>query len=237
MPENLQALLILLFFIAPGFLFTHACQCRLPRYYREPNLFHQTITAIVASVLIHALLLLLLLGGLALTGLVAPSISLALKFAKPLQDYSNGELVLVTGYATFSLAAGWYSGLAFQRILIAETPGFRRFVRLLLGLSKQEIPLWGVLIRDLAEGRSVRLKVHLRNGDECIGNVEHLRWVGEKDVVFELILKDVSYTRAPGMNPAPATRRLPGHHLLLLSGDILWLSRIDIDTLLGGRPP
>ena len=54
---NLQSIILLLFFIAPGFVFTRTYTAYRPRYYREPTAFEQFILATVGSTIIHATVL------------------------------------------------------------------------------------------------------------------------------------------------------------------------------------
>ena len=46
---NIESIILLLVFIAPGFLFTRTYTAYRPRYYTAPNAFAQFILAIVGS--------------------------------------------------------------------------------------------------------------------------------------------------------------------------------------------
>ena len=235
MPSNLQAFLVLLFFIAPGFLFLQAYQYGRARYYREPNLFRQTLSTLIASTVIHTLLL-LFLGVVTLAYLAISRASFTVSYLlKPLPNYPANELVsyfiVLASYSAFSLLAGWWSGLRWQRVMTSEVPGrFDRTLGKVFGLGKEEAPLWWVLIGQMyAKGIEPQLQVHLRNGDECIGTVDDLRWIGDRDLMFELILRDVSYMMTQKTDTLVLEeRKLLNQRLLLLSSDILWLSRIDL---------
>ncbi|MFQ5852403.1 MAG: DUF6338 family protein [Candidatus Binatia bacterium] len=246
MPSNLQSFLLLLILIAPGFLFTQASAYGRPRYYKEPDLFRQTVSTLIASTVIHTLLL-LFLGGIAFTLLriLGPDLSVH-DLLKPLPDYPVHELVgysiILASYSAVSLFLGWRGGLFWQGLRRSEVPdSLERVINRVIGLGGgvEEIPLWWRLIgesyiRRRAEGRETQLKVHLRNGDECTGIIDDLRWVGEKETVFELVLKDVFYVKKDKLDDSASEgRRLPGHRLLLLSSDILWLSRIDLPPVGG----
>ena len=63
---NLESILLLLFFIAPGFLFTRTYTAYRPRYYHEPDAFEQFVLAIIGSAIIHATLLIGIALGLTL---------------------------------------------------------------------------------------------------------------------------------------------------------------------------
>ena len=47
---NLESIVLLLFFIAPGFVFTRTYTAYRPRYFRQPSAFEQFVLAIVSSV-------------------------------------------------------------------------------------------------------------------------------------------------------------------------------------------
>ena len=63
---NLESIILLLIFIAPGFLFTRTYTAYRPRYYRSPAAFEQFVLAIVGSTVIHAGLLIVVALGVLL---------------------------------------------------------------------------------------------------------------------------------------------------------------------------
>jgi len=207
LPSNFQVFLLTLLFIAPGFLFARSYWRDLPRYYEEPNLFHQTVSTIIASTVIHSLLLFLIGGAvLVYTGLKGPNIG---EIFKPLPDYPVGEfitrLLAFVAYSGLSLGLGWFGGSRWQRWFPVE------------------IPIWASLMANLrARGiKEPQFKVRLRNGEEYTGTLKSFRWVGSKDMIYELILTNVSYKQ---VNASSAEERTLLHHrVLLLSSDILWL--------------
>jgi hypothetical protein len=57
MGVGLEGLVALLLFIAPGFLYSRSYLAARPHFQRVPELFQQTVLAVVGSALIHAGLL------------------------------------------------------------------------------------------------------------------------------------------------------------------------------------
>ena len=79
-----------------------------------------------------------------------------------------------------------------------------------------------------------RVVAWLRSGERFEGNLVELRIpVGEADVI-ELALEDVTFQASEPARSKPSASRaskptpLPHHRVLLKSGDILWLGRVDV---------
>ncbi len=210
MLTDLPSFLLLLLFIAPGFLFARAYWRDLPRYYRDPNLFQETISAIIASTAIHFLLLV----PFTLIAAVSPefrSWAIALltdPLSKSTPTVSPFNLPLLAMYPVVSLGVGWLGGLLWRR---RSPPPL--------------LPWWANLVAEAqARGQTIRLHVRLRNGEQYVGTLERFFWIGSKETTYELALTAV--LRENPDRPQTKPIRLAGQTLLLLSSDILWLSRI-----------
>jgi len=210
MLTDLPSFLLLLLFIAPGFLFARAYWRDLPRYYRDPNLFQETVLAIIASTAIHFLFLVLF----TLIAVVSPefrSWTIAL-LIDPLPTSSPTALPLnllaLAIYPILSLGAGWLGGVWWQR---RSPPPL--------------LPWWANLVAEAqAREQTIRLRVRLRNGEQYVGTLERFFWIGSKETTYELALTAV--LRESPDKPQTKPVRLLDQTLLLLSSDILWLSRI-----------
>ncbi len=219
MPENLTSLLFLLLFIAPGFLFERAYWRGLPRFYREPDIFQQTIVAIIASAFIHSLLFFVSVIPLTvawpefrgwLLDLLTPPV------VAPSNPYPLADVLALTLYPILSLAVGWQGGLWWRR------------------RSPPHSPWWATLVAETqARGQPpVRLRVRLRNNEQYVGNLARLFWIGSKETTYELTLRAI--LREDPNHPQARPTRLPGQTISILSSDILWLSRIEQPE---DRPP
>lgn len=218
---QLQGLVLLLLFIAPGFVYTRSRLHVRPRYYKEESIFEQLVTTITASTIIH--IFLFPLAGLVLMGFCYWfGYSLALKdLFQPWTARTVPNLVLnglgVATYFGFSLALAWYGG-----VLAA-----RRFTR------PDSIPLWHRMLVE-EPGKfvisPVWLTVRLRNGEEYTGALSSCVWIGDKENTIEIALEKVVYTK-----PGARKIELPERRLLLKSSDILWLARVHESPKLAQR--
>lgn len=223
---QLQGLVILLLFIAPGFVYSRSRLHVRPRYYKEESIFEQLVTTITASTIIH--IFLFPLAGLVLMGFCYRfGYSLALKdLLQPWSARTVPNLVLnglgVAIYLGCSLTLAWYGGVS----------AARRFTR------PDSIPLWHRMLVEEPEEFEISpvwLTVRLRNGEEYTGALSSCVWVGDRENTIEIALEKVVYTRSEagkeGSRPKKAgtsTQKveLPDRRLLLRSSDILWLARI-----------
>jgi hypothetical protein len=245
MSVDLQGLVVLLLFIAPGFLYSRAYLAARPRYRREPNLFEQTVLAVVGSTLIHASLIgILALGVLIYTILArsAPSVQDLFSIPATLPDAP------ISIVATYSLIAAIYITISLmlaQRIgawlgdLISKHPHWHRFLP--GGDPPEQVLLWyRTLVEEpLKRGISRPCVVAwLRSGERFEGNLAAFHLSADEGNVIELALEDATFQA----NKSQASRsgrlrfwgsRTPGpmplshHRVLLRSSDILWLSRVD----------
>ena len=88
---NLESIILLLFFIAPGFVFTRTYTAYRPRYYREAHAFEQFVLAIVGSTIIHAVLLTLI----ALAVLIIWYITGVLLYTDPLALINSAQTPMI----------------------------------------------------------------------------------------------------------------------------------------------
>jgi Family of unknown function (DUF6338) len=208
MPTDLSSFLLLLLFVAPGFLFARAYWRDLPRYYSDPNILTQTVSAIIASTAIHFLLLI----PFTLVATFSPTfrewvVALLTEPLSATTAISPYNLLVITIYPIFSLLVGWYGGLWWQ------------------GRSSPPQPWWANLVAEAhARQQKVRLRVRLRNGEQYAGSLVGFFWIGSKETIYELTLTAI--LREFPDEPGAASIRLPGQTLLLLSSDILWIARV-----------
>ena len=241
---NLESILLLLFFIAPGFLFTRTYTAYRPRYYHQPDAFEQFVLAIIGSAIIHATLLIGIALGLTLYWLAGGELTYVNNIIgpTPLPLGSNPLPVL----AIFIFAGFLY--LAASLILA------RRFAAFLGSRTATNRPQWWVfalgedppepflLWHTVLQVEPLTLNlipphlfIQLRNGEYFEGDLHSLRLVGDEDNTVELALRNVFHRAIP---PAPTKGKahtlssdlqpLLNQVILLKSTDILWLSRNDI---------
>jgi len=242
MSVDLQGLILLLLFIAPGFLYSRAYLAARPRYQRAPDLFQQTVLAVVGSTLIHASLI----GGLALGVLVYTAWTRRALLVReffyipatavdaPVSVVATYSLIAVI-YITASLILARRAGVWLGRLLPERVP---RWYRFLAGSDPPEqVLLWYSTLVEEPLRRGIvtpRVVAWLRSGERFEGNLVELRIpVGETDVI-ELALENVTFHATEPVRSKPSASRaskptpLPHHRVLLKSGDILWLGRVDV---------
>lgn len=195
MPTTLEALLVLVIFIAPGFLFTRSYWYGQPRYFHEPDTFQQIVTSVITSIFINLLLLVVMNGFLVL---LAPNFPQMIQYVQPLGSLPPQELlnalILLTVYATASLSIGFFGGILWQQ------------------RSDPSLPFWWRLIAEpFARGEQPRLTIRFSNGQEIAGIVKSVRWIGSKEVVYEFVLRDVNQS--------------PNSEFLVTSKDVVWIAR------------
>jgi hypothetical protein len=234
---NFESIVLLLFFIAPGFLFTRTYTAYRPRYYRAPNTFTQIVLAIVGSAIIHATTLTAVAVGLLLywLSLGRPAYTLTLFNPNvPLSNYTLPQLSLLIFasiiYLAVSLVLARRFATFFGRRPISIRPRWWRFI---LGDDPPEPTLlWHTMLQiepyelDLIPPQ---LTIQMRSGEYFEGDLDRMRLVGDEENTVELALRNVFYRparpdNAPSLNLAP----LPNQVILLKSADILWVTRNDI---------
>ncbi len=229
---QLEGLILLLLFIAPGFLCFRRYSAVSLRYYKEESIFEQLVTAITATTLIH-----ILLFPIASFVVYASRrlLGYSLDMQALLQPVSTLSILEVVGYgfcllAYFlcSLILAWYGG-----------PFVAKFFT-----QSQSVPLWQTVLVEEPEGRigPVWLTVRLRNGEEYTGALSNFVWVGDEDDTIELGLEKVTYKsraapqadssgkgeRSAGLDVTGEPIELPTQRVLFRSQDILWLSRLEV---------
>jgi len=239
---DLQGLVVLLLFIAPGFLYSRAYLAVRPRYQRAPDLFQQTVLAIVGSTLIHASLI----GSLALGVLVyttwtrkAPLIRDILYIPATVAEVPVPVMaaysLTVAIYITASLILARRAGTWLGRLLPERSPRWYRF--LTGGDPPEQVLLWYTTLVEEPLRRGIttpRVVAWLRSGERFEGNLVELRLSADEVNVIELALEDVTFQASkPARSKSPASAAsklmsLPHHRVLLRSSDILWLSRVDV---------
>jgi hypothetical protein len=241
---NIEGIILLLIFIAPGFLYTRTYTAYRPRYYRAPNTFAQFVLAVIGSVMIHATILtgvaLGLFGYWAITG----SIFSANDFLNPAVPFGQYPLWMLAIYMFISilyLALSLVLARRFASFLGFHTGSIRpRWWKIIMGEDPPEpFLLWHSILQieplqlDLIPPQ---LKVQLRSGEYFEGDLYQMRLVGDEENTVELALRNVSRRSIPpGYEgkadiPAPDLEPLPNQIILLKSTDILWLTRNDIPS-------
>jgi hypothetical protein len=230
---QLEGLILLLLFIAPGFLCFRSYSAVRLRYYKEETIFEQLVTTITASTIIHTLLF--PVAGLVVVvsrWLLGYSLDMQ-AMLQPVSTLSIPDVVWyglgLLGYFACSLFLAWYGGPYVAR----------RFTQ------PESVPLWQTVFVEELKGQigPVWLTVRLRNGEEYTGALSNFVWVGDKDNTIELGLEKVTYkppkatlqTRPSGKGKRSAELgipeepiELPSQRVLFRSQDILWLSRLEV---------
>lgn len=238
---NFESIILLLFFIAPGFLFTRTYTAYRPRYYIAPNTFTQFILAVVGSALIHATIL---------TGVALGLVIYWLATGRP--AYSPNLLNPTLSLSSYSLPVAALSIFGAILYLVISLVLARRFATI-LGQRSLTNPsrLWWLLMGDdppepeLLWHRVLQIEpleldlipphlaIQMRSGEYFEGDLDRMRLVGDQENTVELALRNVYYRAAPTdpkNKPVDFTQLipLPNQIILLKSTDILWLTRNDI---------
>lgn len=242
MSIDLQGLVVLLLFIAPGFLYSRAYLAARPRYRRAPDLFQQTVLAIVGSTLIHASLI----GSLALGVLVYTALTRRAPLVRdlfyipatavdaPISVVAAYSLIAVI-YITASLLLAGRAGAWLGRLLPERAPRWYRF--LAGGDPLERVLLWYSTLVEEPRRRGImtpHVVAWLRSGERFEGDLVELRLSTDETNVIELALEDVIFQASEPARSKPSASRtskptpLPHHRVLLRSGDILWLGRVDV---------
>ncbi len=209
MLSNLSQAVTLLFLVAPGFLYARAYLVNRRYYYRERSAFEQTVASLIASTIIHILLLGLfsLAWGLSLRWSTRGLPSLQV----PLEATIFVKYGMIAFYVLCSLIVAQASGSFFGRRASAS--------------------LWPEMLIEQAAVLGQfppRLVVQLRNGDRCRGTLFSLSPVGDKGNTIEFALRDAIYTSQGGGDP------LQQRLIMLKSSDVLW---VDARLRRLARPP
>jgi len=245
---NLESIILLLFFIAPGFLFTRTYTAYRPRYYHEPDAFEQFVLAIIGSAIIHATLLIGIALGLTLYWLAGGEltyVNIIDPTPLPLGSYALPVLAIFIFAGFLYLAASLILARRFAAFLGFRTATNRpQWWVFALGEDPPEpFLLWHTVLQ--VEPLTLNLipphlTIQLRNGEYFEGDLHSLRLVGDEVNTVELALRNVFHRSIP-----PATTKGKAHTLasdlqpllnqviLLKSTDILWLSRNDIPQQVG----
>jgi hypothetical protein len=229
---QLEGLILLLLFIAPGFLCFRSYSAVRLRYHKEETIFEQLVTTITASTIIHTLLF-------PVAGLVVAASRWLLGYSldmrallQPISTFSIPDVVWyglgLLGYFACSLILAWYGGPYVAR----------RFTQ------PESVPLWQTVLVEEPKGQSgpVWLTVRLRNGEEYAGALSNFVWVGDEDNTIELGLEKVTYKprampqanssgqgdRSAEWDTSEEPIELSGQKILFRSQDILWLSRLEV---------
>ncbi|MBN1219590.1 MAG: hypothetical protein JXM69_11725 [Anaerolineae bacterium] len=239
---NIEGILLLLFFIAPGFLFTRTYTAFRPRYYTAPNAFTQFVLAIVGSAIIHATLLTGIALGFVTYWVITGRVMYVNNIFDPIIPLSNYPLSIVALYAFIAIAYLAVSLVLARRFAIflgyhtvANRPRWWTFF---MGQDPPEpFLLWHSMLQieplqlDLIPPH---LHIQLRNGEYFEGDLHQMRLVGDEENTVELALRNVSRrSSTSGFQgeadiPSPDLEPLSNQVILLKSTDILWLTRNDM---------
>lgn len=249
MSIDLQGLVLLLLFIAPGFLYSRAYLAARPRYQRAPDLFEQTVLAVVGSTLIHASLIgslalgvLVYIGWTRRTPLVRELFYVPATAADAPVPVVAAYSLITAIYITASLILARRAGAWLGRLLPERAPRWYQF--LAGGDPPEQVLLWySTLVEEpLRRGMlTPRVVAWLRSGERFEGNLVEFRLSLDETNVVELALEDVTFqaSEPPSSKPSASlsSRPVPLHHhrVLLKSDDILWLGRMDDTEQAGGR--
>jgi hypothetical protein len=235
---DLESIILLLLFIAPGFLFTRTYTAYRPRYYREPTAFEQFVLAIVGSTAIHTFLLsLIAITALSYWGLTGQLLYFN-NFFTPGVSLINYPLPVLS---TFLFTAAMYLFLSlilsrrFATFLGRHGPADRpRWWRFILGEDPPEpFLLWHTILQIEALRLDLippHLAIQMRSGEYFEGDLYQMRLAGDEENTVELALRNV-YRRVATPLPEGKTgisselQALDNQILLLKSSDILWLTR------------
>jgi hypothetical protein len=236
---NFESIILLLLFIAPGFLFTRTYTAYRPRYYRPPDGFEQTVLSIIGSAIIHTTLLAGLAIGLLVYWLAGGPLIyyFSLLGQMPLSPTTYPPPVLIASIfmGIFYLALSLVLARRFATFIGYRTVANRpRWWTLILGQDPPEpFLLWHSILQvEPLELNLIppRLNIQMRSGEFFEGDLYSLRMVGDEVNTVELALRKAAYRRpfSPTDKQSPNLQPLPNQVILLKSTDILWLTRNDI---------
>jgi hypothetical protein len=240
---NFQSIILFLFFIAPGFLFTRTYTAYRPRYYRAPDAFEQIVLAIIGSAIIHTTILTGIALGVLVYWLAGGQLVYMINFTgpvpMPLTIYPLPVLATFLFGGVLYLALSLILARRFATFIGFRTVGNRpRWWKLLLGDDPPEpFLLWHSILQVEPLQLNLippRLAVHMRNGEYFEGDLYSMRLVGDEENTVELALRKVFHRPAPSGStgkankPSPDLQPLPNQVILLKSSDILWLARNDL---------
>lgn len=236
---NLESIVLFLFFIAPGFLFTRTYLAYRPRYYRPVDAFERLVLAIIGSVLVHGTIfaaLALVLVGYWSAGIQVIDLNFVFLPALPLSNYPVPVLALIIFIYTLYLAISLLLARRYATFLGGRSPAtLPRWWRATLGPEPPEpFLLWHTMLQvEPLELNLIppHLTVRMRTGEYFEGDLSHMRLTGDEENTVELALRNVTYsTSLPSLAELTTGQvyPLPNQVLLLKSTDILWLSRKDI---------
>lgn len=238
---NLESIILLLFFIAPGFLFTRTYTAYRPRYYREPTAFEQFVLAIVGSTIIHAGLLTIVAIVVLFYGGVSPQplyLNNLIDLSVPLLDYPLPVVALLLSIGTLYLALSLIAARRFASFLGRGSPTDRpRWWNFTVGQDPPEpFLLWHTVLQIEPLRLNLippHLHIQMRNGEYFEGELHLMRLVGDEENSVELALRNVRHASSKPISDRPdgeaqSLQPLTDQILLLKSSDILWLTRNDI---------
>jgi hypothetical protein len=237
---NIEGIILLLFFIAPGFVFMRTYTAYRPRYFREPSAFEQTVLAVVGSTIINTFILaiitviILILWAMFGQPLYTSYIP---DFSAPVSTYPLPDLAIATFVGVVYLTTSLVSARRFGTFLGRGTGEDRpRLWNFLLGEDPPEpFLLWHTVLQ--IEPLALNLIpphviIQMRSGDYFEGDLYRMRLVGDEENTVELALRNVRHNSAARDAAAdPSAQQilsLSDRVLLLRSSDILWLARSDI---------
>jgi hypothetical protein len=242
---NLESIILFLFFVAPGFLFTRTYTAYRPRYYRTTDAFTQVVLAIVGSAIIHATLLTGIAIGISVIWFIRGQLFYIRDIVgppMPLDSYPLPVLAFVIFMAILYLAASLILARRFATFLgfrtAANRPGWWNF--LLDKDPPEPFLLWHTILQ--VEPLKLNLippylHIQMRSGEYFEGDLHSMRLVGDEENTVELALRNVfhratssSSAGAKGKTQTPVSdlQPLPNQVILLKSTDILWLTRNDL---------
>ncbi|HMR67530.1 MAG TPA: DUF6338 family protein [Anaerolineae bacterium] len=240
---DLQSIILLLFFIAPGFLFTRTYTAYRPRYYREAGAFEQIVLAIVGSTAIHgafftiiAIIVLLVWG---ISGGQIFSLTSTINFGTVPATYPVPVLAFLTFVGTLYLGFTLVAARRFATFLGDTTSNRPEWWISILGKDPPEpFLMWHTILQiEPYEFNLLPPHVHIqmRNGEYFEGSLYQMQLVGDEANTIEIALRNVYHSPKPpepvegeAGTPHQKLRLLPDQVVLLKSTDILWLTRSEL---------
>lgn len=233
---NLQSIILLLFFIAPGFVFTRTYTAYRPRYYREPTAFEQFVLAIIGSTIIHVVALSIFsLATLIYWWFTNQLLYLntTIDLTAPLSSYTLPAFIGFVFVGILYLSLSLVLARRFASFLGRGAPADRpRWWTFMLGQDPPEpFVLWHTILQIEALQLDLippHLTIKMRSGEYFEGDLYRMRLVGDEENTVELALRNVYYSPvAPQNGDKPGLKSLASQVVLLKSTDILWLTRND----------